>query len=496
MVQVDYIRFLYYQQHQSIRSISRDLHCSRKTVRKALRLEDVREHRYHISKPRLLPVMGPYMEIIKTWLLEDATSPRKQRHTARRIYQRLKEEYGFPGSEESVRRTVRQLKQAATPQEVFIPLEFALGEAAQCDWGEASVYIGGQLTKVYLFCMRLCASRVSFVRAYLHEKQEAFFEGHRLAFEFFGGVPQRVIYDNLKHAVKKILTGSKREEQEAFLALKGYYVFEADFCGRAAANQKGQVEHLVKYARRNFLVPVPQVASLEELNALLEERCLKYAREHHVPDAGPKVAEVWAREKEVLLALPPRPFDCCRRVMVKSDSYSRVQFETNRYSVPTPYARKDLLLKAYVDRIEVWAGTELVSRHERAYGRYEEHLDPRHYLEELAMKPRAIPNARPLKNGHLPPVWAEVLAELAPGGKEGLLEFQRILELEPLFGPDVLSRALVLTRQEHKPYTLVTVRETAASLSRQPDNCPAPYHQGSLIAPFDLEHFDALLAGR
>ena len=160
--------------------------------------------------------------LIEAWLEADRDKPKKQRHTARRIYQRLKEEYGFKGSEESVRRAVRLIKQRQKEKEhqAYIPLEFALGEAAQCDWGEAKILLGFELVKVYLFFMRLCASRAIFVRAYLCQSQEAFFEGHRLAFEFFGGVPKRVIYDNLKTAVKKVLKGTRREEQEAFVALR------------------------------------------------------------------------------------------------------------------------------------------------------------------------------------------------------------------------------------------------------------------------------------
>ena len=169
MVQVEYIRFLYYQQHKSMRAIAREVHCSRKTIRKVLKMEDLRDYKYHLTIPRPKPVMAPYLDIIKAWLEEDKTRPGKQRHTAHRIYERLKAEYGFTGSERSVRRVVHEFKKADSRPEVYIPLEFAMGEAAQFDWGEAQVYLGNELTTVYLFCMRLCSSRVSFVRAYLFE---------------------------------------------------------------------------------------------------------------------------------------------------------------------------------------------------------------------------------------------------------------------------------------------------------------------------------------
>ncbi|MGB9920180.1 MAG: IS21 family transposase, partial [Moorellales bacterium] len=240
MVQAEYIRWLYYQQHLSIRAIAKRVGSSRKTVRKLIGLADARDYKYTKLLPRPCPVTGPVMPIIEAWLKEDENRPKKQRHTARRIYCRLKEEYGFKGSEESVRRAVRLMKQCqAQASPAYIPLVFALGEAAQCDWGEAQVLLGVDWTKVYLFVMRLCASRAIFVRAYLHQNQEAFLEGHRLAFEFFGGVPKRVIYDNLKVAVKKVLEGTRREEQEGFGALRFHYVFSAEFCNVNQAHEKG-----------------------------------------------------------------------------------------------------------------------------------------------------------------------------------------------------------------------------------------------------------------
>ena len=368
MVQIEYIRWLYYQQHESVRAIARKLGHSRKTVRKILALEDPREHKYPrgLSKPR--PVMGPVEHIIETWLREDEGKPRKQRHTARRIYQRLKEEYGFQGSEVSVRRAVRLMKQRIGEKEktAYIPLEFVLGEAAQCDWGEAWVVLGGQLTKVHIFCMRLCASRAIFARAYLHQRQEAFFEGHRLAFEFFGGVPKRVIYDNLKTAVRKVLEGTRREEQEAFVALRSHYVFAADFINVRRANENGRVENGVGFIRRNFFVPVPEFGSLDELNAYLLRACLQYAQENKVPGLDVTVISLWEEEKKALLPLPSRPFACCRTVHVKSDRYARVCFETNYYFVPTIFADSLLILRAYVDRVEVWRGSdEMIARHTR-----------------------------------------------------------------------------------------------------------------------------------
>jgi len=443
--------------------------------------------------------MGPVEHIIETWVKADQDQPRKQRHTARRIYQRLKEEYGFRGSEGSVRRAVRLIKQrfAESEKTACIPLEFALGEAAQCDWGEAWVMLAGHLTKVYLFCMRLCASRVIFVRAYLYPRQEAFFEGHRLAFEFFGGVPKRVIYDNLKTAVKKVLEGTRREEQEAFVALRSHYVFAADFTNVRRANENGRVENGVGFVRRNFFVPVPECGSLDELNAHLLRACLKYAQENKVPGLDVTVASLWEEEKRALLPLPSRPFACCRTVHVKSDRYARVCFETNHYSVPTAYAGFLLVLHAYVDRVEVWRGSEMIARHARSYGRGEEILDPCHYLPELARKPRAWANARPLKRGRLPAAYAEALERLAARGSEGVKELARIMQLEKFFGRKVLTGALEEALRRDM-LTLAAVRELAAGLVRgsEPASAKAPSPAGPGLA-VSVAHFNALLkAGR
>jgi len=497
MVQVEYIRWLYYQQHMSIRSIAKKVGSSRKTIRKVLALEDVRDYKYKKSMPRPRPVIGPVMHLIKKWLEDDKKNPPKQRHTARRIYQRLKEEYGFQGSEESVRRTVRLIRQEQQGKmhEAYIPLEFALGEAAQCDWGEAKIILGTELTKVYIFCMRLCASRAIFVRAYLHQKQEAFFEGHRLAFEFFGGVPQKVIYDNLKTAVKKVLEGTKREEQEAFIALRSHYVFAAEFCNVRKSNEKGQVENEVGFVRRNFFVPLPQCASLEELNSFLLAKCLKYAEEHKVPGTDKTVAFVWEEEKQILLPLPPKPFACCRTREVKSDRYSRVCFETNRYSVPTTFAGQFLTLKAYVDHIEVWRENDLIASHQRSYGRREEILEPRHYLPELIKKPRAWQNARPLKNGKLPPVYASAMAKMSQNGPDGIKEFARIMQLEKLFGLDVLTKALEKALNS-QVLSLAAVRELAANIARGNNTATANTLPANLVAEANINRFNTLLGVR
>ena len=224
----------------------------RKTVRKLL--GEFQSPTYTLKGPRPRPVTGPYLEVIRAWLVEDLQAPRKQRHTARRVYDRLVAERGFKGSESIIRKVVAEIKKEIAPKKGFLPLEAAPGEQAQVDWGEAVVRLGGEERRVHLFCMRLRHSGTPFVYAFPDEGLEAFLAGHRLAFEFFDGVPTECVYDNLKSAVTKVLKGPHREENRHFSALRSHYLFDSAFCNPRSGHEKGAVEHLVGYVRRNVLV--------------------------------------------------------------------------------------------------------------------------------------------------------------------------------------------------------------------------------------------------
>ena len=273
MVDVEYIRKLNLVKRWSVRQTARRLGLSRNTVAKYLSASNPTP-RYRQAIPRPRPVLGAFEGVIRLWLDEDKQRPRKQRHTAHRIYERLRDEYFFPGAESTIRKYVRTLKSPVP--EAFLPLEYELGSEAQCDFGEADAILAGVQVTVHLFCMRLMAGTRSFVVAFPHEKSEAFYAGHAQAFEFFGGVPRRIRYDNLKVAVEKILGPRERTEQKGFVALRSHYLFESLYClpGRKGAHEKGGVENLVGYSRRNYLVPLPEVKDFSELNALLTERCL------------------------------------------------------------------------------------------------------------------------------------------------------------------------------------------------------------------------------
>ncbi|MBM7867091.1 IS21 family transposase [Heliobacterium gestii] len=443
MAQYHDIRRMYFREGKSIRRIANELKMSRRTIGKYLNdgFEPSQRRRKQIPRHRSAPVVGPFAPIIKTWLADDLSRPPKQRHTGRRIYERLAEEYGFIGAESTVRRVVGQLRREVKP--VYIPLEFPLGDNAQCDWGEVQILLNGTPTKVRLFVMRLTASRALFVRAYPHERQEAFFDGHCRAFRFFGGVPQRVTYDNLKTAVKKVLRGRNREEQEAFQALRAHYVFQAEFCNVASGNEKGQVECMVGYSQRNFFVPLPEVDSLDELNTRLAQQCLRFAEKTRLPHSEERIASAWARGNTHLLRLPERDFDACRVLPVRADHYSLVHFETNAYSIPCAWAGRELLLKAYVDEIRIIAGVEVIAVHRRCYERKQQRLHLDHFIDALAKKPRALRDAAAFQNDSAPPIYRRFYLEMRRrDGAEGDRAFIRILQLHRQHGAAVLVPAL------------------------------------------------------
>src|SRR5438067_5913892 len=260
MVEIEFIRKKHFVDGWAIRRLSRQLGVARQTVRKAL--ASAEPPGYHLSQPRPCPTMDPYRAVIERWLVDDAQAPPKQRHTAQRIYDRLVAEHAFAGGESTVRRYVARLRtaQGLGLGEVMIPLTAAWGQQAQVDWGQAVVELAGEPIVVHLFCLRLRASGVAFAWAAPTEKLEAFLEGHVHAFAWLGGVPAECVYDNPKTAVVRILAGPVREEHTRFSSLRAHYLFESQFCRPGQAHEKGAVEHLVGYVRRNALVPVPRFA--------------------------------------------------------------------------------------------------------------------------------------------------------------------------------------------------------------------------------------------
>jgi transposase len=416
---------------KGIREIARDTGHSRNTVKKALRGE---YGGYRARGRQPFPALGPYLTTIDRWLKEDKDQPRKQRHTAVRIYNRLRTEYGFEGGESTVRRYVREARRrlGVTPIKVFIPLEPELGMEAEVDWGGCYAIVAGEYTKLKVFCMRSKGSGKPFVRCFPCERQQAFFEGHMEAFAFYGGVFRTLIYDNLTTAVEKVLKGKKRRLQESFEKFRAYYNFEARFCNPDQAHEKGGVEGLVGYARRNFLVPIPRVESLEELNAHLLAECAAYG-DHRIAGRDKTVKEFFEEEKQHLLSLPRVPFSNLDTASAKVDKYATVMVDKNRYSVPTRYGGLRVRVVLYVERLDIFYGGHKIATHKRLYGNNKWQLDPLHYLELLGQRPQAFESARPIRQWRAdwPASLEKLLARFrqAQGPNQGIKEFIGVLLL-------------------------------------------------------------------
>ncbi len=426
---IEAIRRSYFIDGLSIRGISRELHHGRRLVKKGI--ADPGPYQYQLRKPRAAPVLGPYRDRINELLMESEQQPRKQRYTARRIYRLIRDE-GYQGSESTVRHYVGKRRKSMRRPDAYLPLEFDPGQDAQMDWGEAKVEIGGEKQIVQILVMRLNHSRVRFVMAFPFKKQEAFIEGHIQAFHFFGGVPRHITYDNLKTAVYRILKGRNRQEQEAFIAFRSYYLFESRYCTPGQGHEKGGVESDVGYVRRNFLTPVPKVGSFAELNEHLRQEC-QQDTQRRMRGEEQTIAELWEVEKAQLLPLAITDYPACASRPVKANPYSQVTFETNRYSVPTEYVGRQLVLRAYPFQVEILFLDKVICSHERCFEREKDIIDPLHYIALLSQRPGAFEHAIPIRRWRKkwPPVYEtllDILQNRWPDGR-GLREFIAILKL-------------------------------------------------------------------
>jgi transposase len=462
------IRTLYQQGH-SKRAIARLLHVSRKTVDKYTDPAYVvpTEVRMKLQKPRPSPKLDPWKPVLAQWLAEDAQRPRKQRRTARKMYQDLVALYGesFGASEASVRRYVAQLKQERA-QKAYVPLAFPPGAMMQGDFGHALVILAGQEQTLPFFAARLMASSPVFVKVYWDEKLEAVLDGVVSALGFFGGVPKQFLFDNPSTLVQKILGGGQRLQTPEFKALQAHYGFEAVFCNPRAAHEKGGVESAVQWALRNLFSPVPQASSIHELNAALARQCLADAQRR--TREGRLVADLWAEERTSLGPLPRAPFPACRHRFVRVDKTLLCTYDRAVYSVPPDYAGKSLLLRAYWDRIEIADRERTVAVHERQRpGGYSLRLE--HYLPVLAHKPRAVGHAAVIARGE-PAIarYRDAFLAQRPGAYRELVA---ILQLATSVGVRRLAEALA-TASRYRAYDIDSVRALLAMEETAGDEPP------------------------
>ena len=436
------IRWLHFREGRSVRWIAKEFRVSRKTVAKYVEQPDA--PKYTQSQTRAKPVADKWRSRVEEILKSDKGAPRKQRHTARRIYNRLLEEEGYAGSERTIRQMVADIKNKPAAK-ASVPLLFEPGKDGQVDFGESYADIDGQRLKFHGFEMRLNYSRKKFIQYFPSTDKEAFLAGHVKAFEYFGGVISRLSYDNLSAAVAHVGQGKQRTLTREFRELKGYYNFDVNFCkpGEEGAHEKGGVESGIGFSRRNWMVPVPAFDSLAQLNDYILKKCLE-DEERQVKGEEQKIGESWQKEKLMLLPLPARPFDpaVCHGGLV--DNYCTVQLKNSHYSVPPKYVGKGLTIRAYWDRLEITDGLKVVAEHPRTYKKDEYILRPEHYLDLLERRPHAVPYARPLVQHAWPKgyweLYQKMVAELGPGpaGRD----FIRILKSHVKYGADLVEKAI------------------------------------------------------
>jgi hypothetical protein len=358
----------------------------------------------------------------------------------------------------------------ARTRETFVPLAHPPGHA-QVDFGEAVGIIGGVRRKMHFFCMDLPYSDAPFVKAYPAETTEAFLDGHVSAFAFFGGVPRSILYDNLKIAVARICGDGKRERTRAFTGLVSHYLFADRFGRPGKGNDKGKVEGLVKYARSNFLTPIPQAASFDDLNARMADRCRRRQGER-AGRRGETIGERLVADLAAFEDLPAVPLEPCEKRAARVSSTALVRYRCNDYSVPTAYGFRDVLVKGFVDEVVILCAGEEIARHRRAYGTGTFVFDPLHYLALIETKPNALDQAAPLKDWSLPEAFQHLRHLLeARMGNRGRREFIQVLRLMEAIPMQVVASAvteairlgaigfdavkqLVLARVERRPARL------------------------------------------
>ena len=425
----------------SIRALAERHGVHRRAVRQALASPVPPVKRPPVSRPA--PRLGAYRGLIDGWLVADRDAPRKQRHTARRVWQRLVEEHGAVVSERQVSRYVRERRrELGDVGEAFVPQHHEPGRAGEVDWGEAWAVIDGQIVKVHLFQLRLCHSGAAFAAAFRGETQQAFLEGHADAFEFLGGVPALVRYDNLTSAVKQVLRGRRRVESDRFVGLRSHYMFESQFTlvGLQGAHEKGGIEGEVGRFRRRHLVPVPSVKSLGELNARLLAGCERDLARRITGHEG-TVGEALVRERPLLRVLPGERAQTSEQASPRVDAKAMVTVRQNRYSVPVALVGLRVHAQIGAREITISHDGKPVACHDRLAGRFGVSAQLDHYLELLVHKPGALAGSVALHQQRVQGRWPVCFDELWA-------------KLTERYGPSESARQMVdvlLLAREHGP---------------------------------------------
>ena len=406
------IRRAFFVQQKPIKQICRELKVSRKVVRKVIRSDATAFAYTRTVQPA--PKLGPWREELDRLLLANAGKPPRERLTLMRIFEALRG-LGYEGGYDAVRRYARgwRRERSAVTADAYVPLSFAPGEAYQFDWSHEVVLLNGVTNKIKVAHVRLCHSRMMFVRAYPRESQEMVFDAHERAFAFFKGACQRGIYDNMKTAVETIFVGRERAYNRRFLQMCSHFLVDPVACTPASGWEKGQVENQVGLVRERFFTPRLRVRSFAELNAILLDHCIAYAKVHPHPEFRDRtVWQAFEAERPSLVPYAGR-FDGFHAVPASVSKTCLVRFDNNKYSVAASALGRPIEVRAYAERIEIRQDGRVVGDHPRAFGRDQTVFDPWHYVPVLARKPGALRNGAPFKNWVLPSGLDRIRRKLA-----------------------------------------------------------------------------------
>jgi transposase len=466
------IRREFFVRGRSIKQIVRELDVSRNTVRKVLRSGATSFVYEREVQPR--PKLGPWKIELDRILAENEAKATRERLTLIRVFEELRA-LGYEGGYDTVRRYARtwRRERGTATAAAFVPLSFAPGEAYQFDWSHEVVLINGTTVKVKVAHMRLCHSRMPFVRAYPRETQEMVFDAHDRAFAFFKGTCTRGIYDNMKTAVDAIFVGKERAYNRRFLQMCSHHLVDPVACTPASGWEKGQVENQVGLVRERFFTPRLRVKSYEDLNAWLLDRCIAYAKAHSHPEFRDKtVWQVFEAERPSLVPHAGR-FDGFHALPASVSKTCLVRFDNNRYSVAASAIGRPVEIRAYADRIELRQDGRAVGEHRRCFGRNETIFNPWHYVPVLARKPGALRNGAPFKDWVLPSALDRVRRRLA-GTDDGDRQMVDILTAvlsdglsaveaacaealnENVHSADVILNILSRRREPMAPLTIMT----------------------------------------
>jgi transposase len=485
---------------ESIRSIAQRLGHCQKTVGRAIRSQTGEPLPYTRTRPVGYPKLGPFVGIIAQILRDDESEPPKQRHHARRIFERLKAEHGYAGSYYPVRRYVASLRQSS--RETFMRIDHAPGRRMEFDFGQVWVdYPDGRRKTDVLSGVWTC-SNCPFLMALPNQRTESILMGMKSALEFFGRVPFEVWWDNPRAVAIKILRGRDRTLNPAYAALASHYRFDPLFCMPAKGQEKSDVEQSVFALERRACTPVPRADDLADLNRQLLAFCVT-ERSRRVAHQAQTIGENFVLEQAAALPLPAHPFDACIKRTGLVDKYQTVMFETNRYSVPHTAAFAKVTVKAYVDRVAIVHKGAVVAEHRRGYGRHESLIDPVHFVLALSRKPAWLDHVPALRDWKLPASFESLrqVFKEQHGPRVGERHYIRVLQLLARHPATRIDR--VIGMLGHMPgLTAELITQAAERLCRTDGVVPSSIdieqqHEriGRVQVPMpDLRRFDCLLS--